>query len=156
MAYIESVADDSRRSGLLDRFLSGFLALAVLGGIGLLIFQVANPGSIERFTEFYILDSNGMAIDYPGQITAGEAAEVSVGIVNREQESAVYRLEVSVDGTKTGDLGPIELADGEKWEQPVTFRAEREGQNQKVEFLLFRQGQAEVYRSLHLWVDVVK
>jgi hypothetical protein len=28
------------------------------------------------------------------------------------------------------------------------------GDNQKVEFLLYKNGSAEVYQDLHLWVDV--
>ncbi len=38
--------------------------------------------------------------------------------------------------------------------QGVEFNTLREGQ--KVEFLLYKQGQDEIYQTLHLWVDITE
>ena len=50
----------------------------------------------------------------------------------------------------------IEVMHKETWESPFTFRATRAGEDQKLEFLLHKEGlkEPEPYRSLHLWVDV--
>ena len=47
-----------------------------------------------------------------------------------------------------------ELTHNETWESSFTFRATRAGEDQKLEFLLYKDEVKEVYRSLHLWVDV--
>ena len=43
--------------------------------------------------------------------------------------------------------------DGE-WEKIVGFTPNKAEDNQKVEFLLYRHEQSEVYQRLHLWADV--
>ena len=49
----------------------------------------------------------------------------------------------------------ISLANNETWEEPVTFTPPLEGQNMKLEFLLFNETSGNVpYRDLHLWIDV--
>ena len=42
----------------------------------------------------------------------------------------------------------------ERREEIVGFTPNKVGDNQKVEFLLYRQGHEGVYQKLHLWVDV--
>jgi len=96
----------------------------------------------------------GKAIDYPAELKLGEEARVMVGIVNHEREDMSYRLEVTVDGIGSSEIGPVVLGDGEKWEREAGFTPARLGDNQKVEFVLYRQGQSEAYRSVHLWVNV--
>jgi uncharacterized membrane protein len=46
------------------------------------------------------------------------------------------------------------LADKEKWEKQVSFTPTSVGENQKVEFLLYKGGQVEPYLSLRLLIDV--
>jgi len=65
---------------------------------------------------------------------------VKVGIINREQETVTYWVEVVIGGTKSNGVGMVTLGDGEKWEGVVGFAPDRVGDNQKVEFLLYRQG----------------
>ena len=77
-----------------------------------------------------------------------------VGIINREYEPVTYRAEVVIDGVKNNEVGPVTLEHDGEWAEVVSFTPERGGDNQKVEFLLYRQGQSEVYQGLHLGVDV--
>jgi uncharacterized membrane protein len=42
----------------------------------------------------------------------------------------------------------------EKWEQSVEFVPTIAGENQKVEFLLFKGDGAEPYRELHLFINI--
>jgi len=137
-----------------DKTLSIILMLTILGALGTLGYVIASPKVGERFTEFYIEGLEGKAADYPKELVAGEEGKVIVGIINREHETVTYRVEVVIGGVKNSEVGPVTLNHDEKWEEIVGFTPDKAGDNQKVEFLLYRQGQNEVYQSLHLWVDV--
>lgn len=138
-----------------DRVLSGVLVVAVLGAVGMLGYAIAAP-RVESFTEFYILGMEEEMGDYPEELEAGEAGRVKVGITNHEHETVAYRVEVVVNSAKYTDIGPVSLDHEEEWQQEVSFTLEAAGDGQKVEFLLYRQGQDEFCHSLLLWVDVVE
>jgi uncharacterized membrane protein len=140
--------------GIWSRVPSIILVLAVVGALGMLGYAIASPKAGEKFTEFYILGLDGKAIDYPGELIVGEEGKVKVGIISREQETATYWVEVAIEGAKSNEVGMVTLEDGEKWEGIVGFAPDRVGDNQKVEFLLYKQGWNGVYQRLHLWVDV--
>ena len=108
----------------------------------------------ERFTEFYILGLEGKAENYPREVILGENGSVILGIVNREHGTTEYKVEISIDGEEVGEIGPITLEHEEKWEEEVAFAPARAGQNQKVEFLLYKGGGTEPYQKIHLWIDV--
>jgi uncharacterized membrane protein len=139
-----------------NRVLSIILILAVVGTLGTLVYVVANPTSGEKFTEFYLLGLNGKATDYPKELSVGEEGEVILGIINQEREPLTYRVEILIDDVKNSEVGPMALEYGGKWEGTVSFTPNRVGDNEKVEFLLYRQDQTEVYQELHLWVDVIE
>ncbi len=140
--------------GVWDRTLSVILAIVILGALGTLGYAIASPKVGERFTEFYIEGLEGKAIDYPKELVVGEEGKVIVGIINREHETVTYQVEVAIDGVKNNEVGPVALDHDEEWEKMVGFTPGKAGDNQKVEFLLYKQGQSEVYQRLHLWVDV--
>ncbi len=140
--------------GVWDRMLSVILTLAILGALGTLGYAIASPKVGERFTEFYIEGLEGKATDYPKELVVGEEGKVIVGIINREHETVTYRVEVAIDEIKNNEVGSVALDHDGEWEEIVGFIPGRAGDNQKVEFLLYKQGQDEVYQRLHLWVDV--
>ncbi len=140
--------------GVWDRMLSIILTLTILGALGTLGYTIANPKVGERFTEFYIEGLGGKAADYPEELAVGEEGQVIVGIINREHETVTYRVEVVIDGVKNSEVGPVALDHDGEWEEIVGFTPGKAGDNQKVEFLLYKQGQNEVYQRLHLWVDI--
>lgn len=140
--------------GSWDRRLSIVLGLIILGVLGALIYAIASPKVGERVTEFYIEGLEGKAVDYPEDLVVGEEGKVIVGIINREGETVTYRVEIAIDGVKHNEVGPVELDHDGKWEQVTGFTPGSAGDDQLVEFLLYRQGQEDVYRRLHLWVDV--
>ena len=140
--------------GSWDRGLSIILTLAILGTLGMLGYALTSPKVGERFTEFYIGRLEGKDAGYPKELVVGGEGKVIVGIINREQETVTYLVEVAIDGVKNNEVGPVALDHNGKWEEIIGFTPGRVGDNQKVEFLLYRQGQNEVYQRLHLWVDV--
>jgi uncharacterized membrane protein len=142
----------------IDRMLSIILIIAIILAIAMTVYVVVTPKQGEKFTEFYILGPEGMADDYPTDLSVGDEGEVIIGVVNHEYASITYLLEVKLNETVIGGAEP-RLEHGETWEQPFFFEAKRKGDDQKIEFLLYRDHNesdetGEPYRSLHLWVDV--
>jgi uncharacterized membrane protein len=138
----------------LYRALAIFLGLLVIAALIAVVVTVAFPPSPEPYTEFYILGPGGKATGYPSQFPAGSEQTVIVGIVSHEPEAATYRVEVGAGGPVIARAGPVVLAPLEKWEQPLVFRVDTAGDRQRVTFLLHKDGEAEVYRSLFLLVNV--
>jgi len=142
-----------RHASLTDQVLTAAIALAV-AGLGMAIYIAATRGNGEKFTEFYILGSDGKAEDYPTEVFVGERVKLQVGVINHEGEKVNYRIEVRANGRLVSTLGPLELADEEKWERLISFTLPEEGERQKVEFLLYKGPGGEPYRKVHLWMDV--
>jgi len=140
----------------LDKALSIVLILAILGAIGTLAYVIASPKVGERFTEFYILGLEGKAEGYPKKLKVGEEARVVVGMINREHEPVSYRVEVTIDGVRNNEIEPVVLAHEETWQAEIGFTPVKAGENQKVEFVLYKLGQNEPYQTLHLWINVEK
>ena len=138
------------------RVLSIILICAIAGAIGALGYFATAPNVGEKSTEFYILGPEGGAQNYPTELIVGKEGVVVAGIINREHEEVTYRVEIAVNGVKSSDLEPVTLGHDEKWEKVVTFAPDRPGDNQKVEFLLYRLDQNDVYHRVHLWIDAVE
>jgi uncharacterized membrane protein len=156
-----SVAFDLKLPGrggsVRDRVLTIILIIAISGTLGTLGYVLAMPKSGEHFTEFYVLGESGKAADYPHDLIVGETASVTVGIINREQATTSYRVEVRLGGEVIGRAGPVVLENDESWEEEVSFTPSVPGANQKVEFLLYKDGAIEPSaESLHLWINVTE
>jgi uncharacterized membrane protein len=133
-----------------NKTLSIILVFTILGALGMMGYAIATPKVGERFTELYILE-------YPKELAVGEEGRVIVGIVNNEYETVNYRVEVRIDGVKNNEVEGITLEHEERWENGVSFTPEVAGENQKVEFLLYKDGETEPYlEPLRLWLDVIE
>ena len=145
-----------------DRVLSVVLVVAIAGVIGTLGYVVATPSAGEKFTEFYILGPDGKAKDYPAELKVGEEGRVIVGIVNHEQGAASYKVEVLIGGEKVKlriggedrDGIMVELGNEEEWREEVGFVPQKAGEKQKVEFVLYKDGELYFEEPLYLWIDV--
>ena len=138
----------------LDKVLSIILLVLILAGIGTLAYIIAIPKNGEKFTEFYILGTSGKVENYPKELPVGEEGEVILGIVNHEHEDVVYSVDILINGENNNTIASIALAQDEKWESKASFTPHVVGDSQKVEFLLFKQGDDNPYKSLYLWFDV--
>jgi len=90
----------------------------------------------------------------------GEKGTVFVGIINHEHRFVDYTMDVKL-GNRSLPLPEnqkhISLANNMSWEEPVTFTPLIEGNDTKLEFLLFNEtGKTIPYRNLHLWINVTK
>lgn len=133
-----------------------FLVVAILGAFGALGYIITLHPEADRFTQFYILGPEGKATGYPTKLAIGEEGEVIVGVVNHEQETMIYGIEVRIGGAKNLEIGPIVLEHDEKLQERVGFAPHEAGKEVKVEFLLYKQGQRDVYKSLWLWIDITE
>jgi len=139
------------------RVLTITLVIAVIGALGVLSYILITPKVEETFTEYYILGQEGKAINYPMNLKIRDESRVIVGIINHEGKEVSYRVEVAIGGKKSAEVGPVVLADEQKWEREVGFIPETPAENQKVEFMLYKDDEAEpCLEPLYIWVDVTE
>ena len=108
---------------------------------------------IKGFSEFQVGDI--LEFFTPTDLAVGKEMTVTVGIANYDNETVSYRVEVRIDGVKNNEVQGITLERGERWENGVSFTPGVAGENQKVEFLLYKNGEVKpFFEPLRLWVDV--
>jgi uncharacterized membrane protein len=107
----------------------------------------------DKFTEFYLLNSNGQASDYPTSLAMGGSSSVILGVVNHENTPVNYLIRVKTNNITLQEFN-FTLENNETKEIPFNFTASIMGQN-KMEFLLYKlPDNTNVYRSLHIWFQV--
>lgn len=153
---LDSILQSWASQRLWEKILVILMVFAILGAMGSLGYVITKPNVGERFTEFYILGPDGKVENYPRQIIQGESKSVIVGIINHEHQHTTYSVEIMIDGEKVGALGPIALRHEEKWEGELSLPLTRVDPRQKIEFLLYKGQDAEVYLKTHFWVDFAK
>jgi uncharacterized membrane protein len=138
----------------IDSLISYIIILVlIVASIGV-IYIIINPSPSERFTEFYLLGSDGKAGNYPTNLTLNENGTVIIGIVNREGTPTNYQLLIKLNNN-TIKQEPIKLQDKEKKEMNLTFNVNQTGNNQKLEFYLFKlPDNQNPYRFLELIINV--
>ena len=125
-----------------------------MGAVAALFYVIATPRAPETFTDFYVLGSEEMAEDYPRELVLGEQAELTLGIVNHEHQDMSYTVEVRLDGEKVQEIAPINLAHEGEWREKVSLVPAKAGDDQKLEFLLYKGEGIDPYLTLYLWLDV--
>ena len=133
-----------------DTALTVILCLAIVASIAVLVYVIVTPKQGEKFTEFYILGPGGMADNYPTDLKIGQNGTVIIGAVNHEYQTVDYSLRVLYNGTDIYREN-IHLDDNQTYTKNYTFTAEKNGTSE-LEFLLYKDGTNDTYRSLHLWV----
>ncbi len=139
----------------LDKIIRVILILAIVGMIGALVYMVQTPQIKGEYTEFYILGPEGKAENYPKDMGLGDTARIFVVIANHEFKEIEYTIKITIDNDKLHEIGPIQLAHEGKWEQEVSITATSLGENQKVEFQLYKGDDIEASQSLHFWINVI-
>lgn len=152
--YFNRTAESFKGESKKDKVLSIILAVSIILAISATAYVIAVPKEGEKFTEFYILGPDGKASNYPTNLTVGQTGNVTVGIVNHEYSTVNYEMIIKLNNQTINDTN-ITLSNNETWQQPFTFTPSSYGQNQELEFLLYKlPDNNTVYRSLHLWVNV--
>ncbi len=144
----------AHEKGRLDRALTVLLILSIVFSLAALVYVIVTPKQGEKFTEFYILGPGGKAYDYPTKVITGNRSTVIVGVVNHEYAQVNYTMKMALSNYSFLDKN-LTLQHNETWEQPVGYILNKVGDEQKLEFLLYRDGNNTMpYRDLHLWVNV--
>jgi uncharacterized membrane protein len=134
-----------------------FLAVAILVTTGFIIYMTVTPQKAEKFTEFYILNAEGKAADYPEKVVVGNPVDIIIGVINHEYQPVDYKVDIQIDSTEVGKTNTGTLAYQQKWEDEVSFVPRVVGEKQKVDFILFKNDETEPYlkEPLTLYIDVV-
>lgn len=140
----------------LDKALFISLVVAIVVALGCLGYIIATPNPGEKFTEFYILDPEGKAENYPQQVILGANVDIIIGVVNHEYQSASYRVEITINGVRSKEVDIGTLAHQQKQEKEISFIAQPAGEKQGVEFWLYKDNEVEPYLQdpLRLYIDV--
>lgn len=150
------------RQSILERILSVILVLVACGTIGVLVYTMAVPKTGSEYSELYILNSQGNTDNFPSDIQIGDTESVIVVIINHENRTADYRIEIQIDNDPNDDIEPITLdtidnitlENEEKYEAPASFTPQITGDGQKVYFILFKDGGTEPYLEVNLTINV--
>lgn len=160
----KNIVDDVKPKGKTDTILTIILIITVVVAIGMIYYVITTPKIGERFTEFYVLDTNGKADNYQTQLNLSSDldsdATYLIGVSNHEYGVVNYTMRVVLDNAMLSTR-EIVLDHNQTWEQNVTIRPSKAwsgiiptGTNLKLEFLLFKENNfTEPYRKLHLWVN---
>jgi uncharacterized membrane protein len=150
------------RQSILERILSIILVLVACGTIGVLVYTIAVPKTGSDYTEFYVLNEQGAADDYPSDISLGDTESVILFIINNENRTVDYTIEVLIDNDPNDDIEPVSLystdtitlENEEQYETLTPFTPLTTGDGQKIIFLLFKDGETESYLELNLTINV--
>jgi uncharacterized membrane protein len=140
-----------------NRIVVIILSVAIVVTAGFIVYLRLTPQSGDKFTEFYLLNSEGQAGDYPEVVTVGNPVDIILGVVNHEYEPLPYHIYIQIDGTEVQNINVGTLAYEQKWQEKVSFTPQEVGERQKVDFILYKNGSTEPYlkEPLRLYLDVV-
>lgn len=153
MYYIRNLAKVFNKESKIDNLLLSVIVISAILITSMTAYALVYPPQGEKFTEFYILGSNGKTSNYPTNLTIGENKSIIIGISNHEYTKTDYRLIIQLNGNMIKEEN-ITLSNNEKWEKSFPFVVSRAFEKQKLEFLLYKlPDNTNVYRSLLLWVN---
>lgn len=143
----------------IESILKLFLVISLLclaGTYGYVTFLHSHTG--EPFTDFYILGPQKTADNYKTEYVNGENGTYIIGIKNNEYRTMTYSMEVRLGNQSLplpANLQNINLAHNTTLEEPLVITPPIEGNNMKLEFLLFNETDKNTpYQDLRLWIDV--
>jgi uncharacterized membrane protein len=143
-----------------DRLLGILLVVSLLVSVSVLVYAVITPAQSDTYTEFYILNSNGNAGDYPTQFSLANATLIIVGVVNHEGRTVTYDLVITQNESSqltTLHSEQLTVSDNGQWEKTIPLRPDAAGSNIEFKFLLYEQGNyTSPYRETHLFANVTK
>lgn len=138
----------------LDKTISTVLLILLGVAVIATVYIIINPSPGEKFSELYILGVGGKAGNYPTNLSVNEVGNLTVGIVNHEQAKTSYNLIVTLNN-ETISSQNYTLANNETREINYSFNATKAGNNQTLEFKLFKlPDNTNVYRSVFLYLNV--
>lgn len=137
-----------------DKTFSSILIILLIVAVAATIYIIVNPNPGEKFTEFYILGVGDKAGNYPTNLSVNEVGNVTIGIVNHEHSTTTYNMVTTLNGT-TISSDNYTLLNNETKQINYSFTAINQGNNQKLEFKLYKlPDNNTVYRMVFLNLNV--
>lgn len=139
---------------LVDKIIKGILVTLLIVAIVSVIYLVVfhNPG--EDYTEFYILDYDNNTTHYPTNVSQYSVEKINIGIKNEEHTTMNYTIKVKKDNYTIAQYNRT-LKNNEETLTPYYFdETSRIGDNQKLQFELYKGNISEPYRTLNLRYNV--
>jgi uncharacterized membrane protein len=137
-----------------DKTFSSILIILLIVAVAATIYIIINPNPGEKFTEFYILGAGDKAGNYPTNLSVNEVGNVTIGIVNHEHSITTYNMVTTLNGTTISNAN-YTLQNNETKEINYSFTAINQGNNQKLEFKLYKlPDNNTVYRMVFLNLNV--
>ena len=81
-------------------FVAVIVICLIIAGISFAIL-IMTPGVDDKYSEFYILDANGTAENYPTNLTTNDAGQVIVGLKCHEYETTNYEIIIGIEEANT-------------------------------------------------------
>ncbi len=148
---IPKIRGISLRKG--DKYFVGIAVLFSIVAGSLFIVDLVRPNNNEKFTEIYIQDPGFLSQESPLNLNLNDPIYFTLGIGNNEYEQTEYKLDIRFDTLLVYSESFV-LQQGETAQKQIYFSALKGGTNEKLQILLYKNADDEVYRSLHFWINV--
>lgn len=141
-----------------ERALTWLLAFALVVSIVGVAYVATTPQETNGrpYTEFYVLNSEGNASNYPTNLSVGETGSLIVGISNHEDEPVTYTVALTLENRLVATR-TVDVAEKRTWRGRFSFAARSPG-DKRLQIVLYRGQDVDVsskpYRSLRLWISV--
>lgn len=142
-----------RPKGGIDFILTIILLCTTILAIGMIYYVIMTPRIGETFTEFYVLNADDKANNYTTNMKLGSSSDLLIYVSNHEHKTVNYTIQVDID-KKVLIYEKLKLNNNDIWKRNMTFVPDKDSDNMRLEFLLFKEDNLTTYRELHLWANV--
>lgn len=125
-------------------------AAGLLTGLGLL-FWITQP--TQRFSEFYLANAEKNMLGYPSGLIPGSPFSITLGVRNHEGYPQAYSIRIPFDPSVRA-IQISSLEPGQAWQKTLQLKAPSLEGRTRLEFQLYRQGDARPYRTLYLVIHL--
>lgn len=144
-----------RRKPGLAVFLGVVLVVGLVLATQAVVSLLAGEEAETYTTAFYLLGEEGMAGSYPEEVRLGQPFPATLGIINKEQSAASYRIEMQAGSQEAEILAQVKLEPNETWEQTFYVAVKQsDSVAARVDFYLYIESSRVPYRSLHQRVRI--
>jgi uncharacterized membrane protein len=78
----------------LEKILTIFVFLSIFLALSSIVYLIVEPKMGETFTDFYILNQNKEAVNFPQDISVGKNTSLLLGLINHEYKTMSYTIEI--------------------------------------------------------------
>lgn len=152
---IDNIVDSNARPRReMDNILTVILIFMSILASVTVYYAIATPKAGEKFTEFYVLNTDRKADNYSTSLLLNSPTTLYVGAANNEYRSMNYTVNIVMNSSVLA-TEKLVLNHGDVWEKNITFVPDKIGTNMKLELLLFKEDDYNIpYRKLRLWINV--